>query len=59
MLESRLKTSPSSVALRFHGNLSQVSLTSDMVFSDGYQSQLAAVTGDVSWQLVANLTMPV
>ncbi len=40
-------------------NLAQVSLDRDLVFADGYQTQLATVTGDVSSQLVANLTVPV
>jgi len=39
------------------GNLSRTSLDSDMVFSDGWDNQLAAVTGDVASGYV--LTLPV
>ena len=39
-------------------NLAQTSLDSDMVFSDGWETQLATVTGDVSG-MVATLTVPV
>ncbi len=41
------------------GNLAQTSLRTDMVFRDGYDRQLAAVTGDVSSGLVATLTIGV
>ncbi|GIG58533.1 hypothetical protein Lfu02_29050 [Longispora fulva] len=40
-------------------NLSQTSLGSDMVFRDGYQTQLATVTGGVSEGFVATLSMSV
>ena len=40
-------------------NLAQTSLTSDMVFRDGWTSQLATLTGGVSEGYVANLTVPV
>ena len=40
-------------------NLSEVTLASDNVFSDGADSQLATVTGSVDGGLVATLTVPV
>jgi protocatechuate 3,4-dioxygenase beta subunit len=40
------------------GNLARTSLDSDMVFRDGYRSQLATVTGDTSG-MVAKLTFAV
>lgn len=40
-------------------NLSQVSLASDMVFSDGASLELATVTGSVSEGMVASLTIAV
>ena len=40
-------------------NLARTSLDSDMVFSDGYDSQLAAVTGDVTAGMRAALTVAV
>jgi protocatechuate 3,4-dioxygenase beta subunit len=40
-------------------NLGQVSLRSDMVFSDGAGQQLAKVMGDVTSGLTAELTVPV
>ena len=40
-------------------NLAKTSLTTDMVFRDGWTSQLATVTGGVSEGYVANLTVPV
>lgn len=40
-------------------NLSQTSLDSDNVFSDGYSLQLATVTGTVDGGLTATLTVPV
>jgi len=40
-------------------NLAQTTLTSDMVFRDGWTRQLATVTGGVSEGYVANLTVPV
>jgi protocatechuate 3,4-dioxygenase beta subunit len=40
-------------------NLAKTSLATDNVFSDGYQTQLATVTGDVDSGLVAGLTVPV
>jgi protocatechuate 3,4-dioxygenase beta subunit len=40
-------------------NLKQVSLASDLVFSDGSSSQLAAVSGDVASGYAATLTVPV
>ena len=40
-------------------NLGLLNLASDNVFRDGYQTQLAAVTGSVEAGLVASLTMPV
>ena len=40
-------------------NLSQVSLSSDMVFSDGASLELATVTGNVSSGYVASLTVAV
>jgi len=41
------------------GNLSQVSLDSDNVFSDGYSLQLAKVTGSAGDGYVATLNVPV
>jgi protocatechuate 3,4-dioxygenase beta subunit len=38
-------------------NLSQVSLSSDMVFSDGYSTQMATVDGTVSSGLTVSLTV--
>jgi protocatechuate 3,4-dioxygenase beta subunit len=40
-------------------NLAETSLDSDMVFSDGYSLQLAAVTGDVTSGYTATLSVPV
>jgi protocatechuate 3,4-dioxygenase beta subunit len=40
-------------------NLSQTSLDTDNVFSDGYSLQLATVTGSVAGGLTATLTVPV
>ncbi|KOV73296.1 intradiol ring-cleavage dioxygenase [Streptomyces sp. NRRL WC-3618] len=40
-------------------NLSELSLESDMVFSDGYNQQLAKVTGTVEQGYTATLTVPV
>ena len=40
-------------------NLSRVSLSSDMVFGDGYSLQMATVTGDVTDGYVATLNVPV
>jgi len=40
-------------------NLSQTSLDTDMVFSDGYSLQLAKVTGDVTNGYTATLNVPV
>src|SRR5205085_5618391 len=40
-------------------NLSQVSLASDMVFSDGSSLELATVTGDVSNGFTATLSVAV
>lgn len=40
-------------------NLAQTSLDSDMVFRDGYDSQLASVTGDVTAGMAASLTVGV
>jgi protocatechuate 3,4-dioxygenase beta subunit len=40
-------------------NLAQTSLRTDMVFSDGYDQQLAKVTGDVTGGFTADLTVPV
>ena len=40
-------------------NLSQLSLASDGIFSDGYDTQLATVTGSVDSGLTATLTVPV
>jgi protocatechuate 3,4-dioxygenase beta subunit len=40
-------------------NLADTSLEADMVFSDGWETQLATVTGDVSTGYVATLTVPV
>ena len=40
-------------------NLSQTSLDTDMVFSDGYSLQLAKVTGDVTSGYTATLNVPV
>jgi protocatechuate 3,4-dioxygenase beta subunit len=40
-------------------NLARTSLDSDMVFRDGYASQLAAVTGDVTAGMAATLTVGV
>jgi protocatechuate 3,4-dioxygenase beta subunit len=39
--------------------MERLSLTSDMVFRDGWTTQLATVTGSVSDGYVANLTVPV
>jgi protocatechuate 3,4-dioxygenase beta subunit len=41
------------------GNLAQLSLDSDNVFSDGYSLQLAKVTGSVAEGYVASLNVPV
>jgi protocatechuate 3,4-dioxygenase beta subunit len=41
------------------GNLQQTSLESDMVFSDGYSLQMAAVTGNNDDGYVATLNVPV
>jgi protocatechuate 3,4-dioxygenase beta subunit len=40
-------------------NLGQISLATDMVFSDGYANQVPAVTGDVTSGYVATLTVAV
>jgi protocatechuate 3,4-dioxygenase beta subunit len=40
-------------------NLARTSLSSDMVFSDGYAAQLATVTGDVTSGMAATLTVGV
>jgi protocatechuate 3,4-dioxygenase beta subunit len=40
-------------------NMSRTSLQSDNVFRDGYQSQLATITGNVSAGYVATLAIPV
>jgi protocatechuate 3,4-dioxygenase beta subunit len=40
-------------------NLSQTSLATDNVFSDGYSLQLATVSGTVDGGLTATLTVPV
>ena len=40
-------------------NLSELSLAEDMVFSDGYERQLAAVKGSVDAGYTATLTVPV
>ena len=40
-------------------NLAQVSLESDGIFSDGYDTQLAAMSGSVSSGYTADLTVPV
>ena len=40
-------------------NLAQTSLDRDMVFGDGYDTQLAAVTGSVEQGYVATLGVPV
>jgi protocatechuate 3,4-dioxygenase beta subunit len=40
-------------------NLSQISLASDNIFSDGYSTQMATVTGDVTNGYTANLTVGV
>ena len=40
-------------------NLSQVSLASDMVFSDGYSLELATVTGNPDGGYTAVLTVAV
>ena len=40
-------------------NLSQTSLETDMVFSDGYSLQLAKVTGTVAGGMTATLNVPV
>ena len=40
-------------------NLSQISLASDMVFSDGAALELATVSGSVSGGLVATLSVAV
>ena len=42
-----------------HRDLSQVSLDSDMVFSDGYSLQMAKVTGSVEEGYTVSLTVPV
>ena len=41
------------------GNLASTSLSSDMVFSDGYSLQMATVTGSVDEGYVASLNIPV
>jgi protocatechuate 3,4-dioxygenase beta subunit len=41
------------------GNLAQVSLDSDNIFSDGYSLQMAKVTGSVAEGYVATLNVPV
>ena len=41
------------------GNLASTSLSSDMVFSDGYSLQMATVTGGVDDGYVASLNIPV
>ncbi|MEV0634123.1 intradiol ring-cleavage dioxygenase [Streptomyces sp. NPDC050619] len=41
------------------GNLSELSLESDSVFSDGYDQQLATVTGSAEQGYTATLTVPV
>ena len=41
------------------GNLAKITLATDNVFSDGADTQLAAVTGTVAAGLVATLTVPV
>jgi hypothetical protein len=38
-------------------NLSQVSLATDMVFSDGSALELAAITGSIAGGLTATLTV--
>ncbi|MFE9649831.1 intradiol ring-cleavage dioxygenase [Streptomyces sp. NPDC006365] len=40
-------------------NLSELSLESDMIFSDGYDQQLATVTGSVEQGYTATLSVPV
>jgi len=40
-------------------NLARTSLTTDMVFRDGYSSQLATVTGDVAGGYLSTLTLAV
>lgn len=40
-------------------NLAQISLSSDMVFSDGYSLQMATVTGDVTGGYTATLNVPI
>ena len=40
-------------------NLSQTSLATDMVFSDGYSLQLGTVTGSVDKGMTATLNVPV
>lgn len=40
-------------------NLAQISLGSDMVFSDGYSLQMATVTGDVTGGYTATLNVPI
>jgi hypothetical protein len=40
-------------------NLAQSSLDTDMVFADGYDQQLASVTGSVDAGYVATLAVPV
>lgn len=40
-------------------NLAATSLTTDMVFADGYRLQLAKVTGAVDTGLTARLRVPV
>ena len=40
-------------------NLADSSLATDNVFSDGYDTQLATVTGSIAGGLVATLTVPV
>ena len=40
-------------------SLSQVSLATDGIFSDGYQLELATITGDVAAGVTATLTIAV
>ncbi|MEY2571068.1 MAG: hypothetical protein QOE63_1418, partial [Acidimicrobiaceae bacterium] len=40
-------------------NYSKISLSSDMVFSDGADAETPAVTGDVTSGYTASLTVPV
>jgi hypothetical protein len=40
-------------------NLAQISLATDMVFSDGAANETPTVTGDASSGYVARLTVPV